>query len=348
MKQIVTITGENLNVVTNNADAMETASRKKTKARMRIEALKAAGVDTSNYFTMGADKVVKAENGAIIPVEDDAQMLDAVGKQIVEGGYVSNWKLFRRWVMSQMFHILRNMEQRKTTFTKELQNRGYEYQWKMLEREIYAQWKMRKHGDDANFERRNRWFNCETAYWMAVDYIGKLKAYIEGNLIYRERDMNKPVGERKYKHTCKGLPYVRLNNHDIFVEDLQRKVYTPLYEIADIMRNNYSCEALYKSLRKFNKIRKHLDWNTKQSTEFINAYKGSGAYFTMRNLIMFHDARFRFGGKTPTEADSLEHLDSLAETCINGGESWKMLGILKQLIKDSGISISAKIDEWKK
>ena len=36
--------------------------------------------------------------------------IDAVGRQIIEGGYVSNWKLFRRWVMSQMFHMLRDMD----------------------------------------------------------------------------------------------------------------------------------------------------------------------------------------------------------------------------------------------
>ena len=45
MKQIVTITGENLNIVTNNVE--DTAATKKTKAQMRLEALKAAGVDVS-------------------------------------------------------------------------------------------------------------------------------------------------------------------------------------------------------------------------------------------------------------------------------------------------------------
>lgn len=102
MKQIVTITGENLNIVTNNVEATA-ATDKKTKAQMRLEALKAAGVDTSKYFPLGDDQLVKIENGAAVPVDMDDATIDAVGKQIVEGGYVSNWKLFRRWVMSQMF-----------------------------------------------------------------------------------------------------------------------------------------------------------------------------------------------------------------------------------------------------
>lgn len=60
MKQIVTITGENLNIVTNNVEATA-ATGKKTKAQMRLEALKAAGVDTSKYFPLGDDQLIKIE-----------------------------------------------------------------------------------------------------------------------------------------------------------------------------------------------------------------------------------------------------------------------------------------------
>ena len=73
MKQIVTITGENLNIVTNNVEA----TGKKTKAQMRLEALRAAGVDVSRYFTLGDDQLVKIENGAAVPVDmEDAAILN--------------------------------------------------------------------------------------------------------------------------------------------------------------------------------------------------------------------------------------------------------------------------------
>lgn len=85
MKQIVTITGENLNIVTNNVEATA-ATGKKTKAQMRLEALKAAGVDTSKYFPLGDDQIIKIENGAAVPVDMDDATIDAVGKQIVESG----------------------------------------------------------------------------------------------------------------------------------------------------------------------------------------------------------------------------------------------------------------------
>lgn len=350
-KQIVTITGENLNVVMDNVEAKAATSTKKTKAEKRMDALRALGYDMSKYFTLGDEQVVEIKDGKAVPV-DFVQIApdedDVVEKKLVEGGYINNWKLFRRWVMSQMFHMLRDMEKYGKSFNEVLQSRGYEYQWKMVEHEIYAQMKMSSHGDGDNASKRNMWFNGETVGDMAMDYIQKLKKYVEENLMYRKQDMDKPVADRKYKHTCHGIGYVRLQNKDIFVADLNKKVYAPLYEMARLMQNTPSYDVLYRTIKKFNKFRKHLLWNTKQSIVFINAYKGSGAYFTMRNLIMFHGVRFRIAGKFTSEAQSLKHLDILAKDCVDTNEEWRMLGILKELIKDSGISIQGKIDEWKK
>lgn len=342
MKQIVTITGENLNIVTKNVEA--TAATKKTKAQMRLEALKAAGVDVSKYFPLGDDQLVKIENGAAVPVDMDDATIDAVGKKIVEGGYVSNWKLFRRWVMSQMFHMLRQMETDKLTFNEVLQRKGYEYQWRMLENELYAQVKMSEHGDLDNVGARNRWFNGDVASDMATDYISKLRKYVDDNLIYsvkKDKDGNE---KKAYKHTCKGNPYVRLQNKDIFVSDLEKKVYTPLREIANEMAAVPTYKQLYDAVHKFNKNRKHLAWDTKQADAFINAYKGSGAYYTMRNLIMFHGARFLKGGRKMSEANSLKELESKAKSY--DAQGWRMLGVLKQLIKESNIDIQGKINEW--
>ena len=342
MKQIV-ITGENLNIVTKNVEA--TASTKKTKAQMRLEALKAAGVDVSKYFPLGDDQLIKIENGAAVPVDMDDETIDAVGKQIVEGGYVSNWKLFRRWVMSQMFHMLRDMDKNGRTFNDVLQHKGYEYQWRMLENELYAQMKMAAHGDHENAGARNRWFGGFVAADMAYDYIEKLRKYVDNNLIYKvKKDAHGNV-KKTYKHTCKGNPYVRLQNDDIFVADLEKKVYAPLGNLARKMYDSNTYKEVYDAVHEFNKKRKHLAWDTKQADAFITAYKGSGSYYTMRNLIMFHGARFLKNGRKMSETDSLKELESKAK--LYDEEGWRMLGVLKQLIKDNNISVQGKILEWK-
>ena len=343
MKQIVTITGENLNIVTKNVEA--TATTKKTKAQMRLEALKSAGVDVSKYFPLGDDQLIKIENGAAVPVDMDDATIDEVGKQIVEGGYVSNWKLFRRWVMSQMFHMLRDMDKNGRTFNDVLQHKGYEYQWRMLENELYAQMKMAAHGDHENAGARNRWFGGFVAADMAYDYIKKLRKYVDNNLIYKvKKDAHGNV-KKTYKHTCKGNPYVRLQNDDIFVADLEKKVYAPLGNLARKMYDSNTYKEVYDAVHEFNKKRKHLAWDTKQADAFITAYKGSGSYYTMRNLIMFHGARFMKNGRKMSETDSLKELESKAN--LYDEEGWRMLGVLKQLIKDNNISVQGKILEWK-
>ena len=343
MKQIVTITGENLNIVTKNVEA--TAATKKTKAQMRLEAIKAAGVDVSKYFPLGDDQLIKIENGAAVPVDMDDATIDSVGKQIVEGGYVSNWKLFRRWVMSQMFHMLRDMDKNGRTFNEVLQQKGYEYQWRMLENELYAQMKMCDHKDYENTKDRYRWFNGCVAYDMAIDYINKLRSYIDDKCIYTTKTDKYGNKKNTYKHTCKGNPYVRLQNDDIFVADLEKKVYAPLGNLARKMYDSNTYKEVYDAVHEFNKKRKHLAWDTKQADAFITAYKGSGSYYTMRNLIMFHGARFLKNGRKMSETDSLKELESKAN--LYDEEGWRMLGVLKQLIKDNNISVQGKILEWK-
>lgn len=127
---------------------------------------------------------------------------------------------------------------------------------------------------------------------------------------------------------------------------MERKVYKPLRDLANKMGAVETYKELYDAVRKFNKNRKHLAWDTKQADAFITAYKGSGSYYTMRNLIMFHGARFMKNGRKMSETNSLKELESKAK--LYDEEGWKMLGVLKQLIKDNNISVQGKILEWKK
>ena len=244
-----------------------------------------------------------------------------------------------------MFHMLRDMDKNGRTFNEVLQHKGYEYQWRMLENELYAQMKMAAHGDHENAGARNRWFGGFVAADMAYDYIKKLRKYVDNNLIYKvKKDAHGNV-KKTYKHTCKGNPYVRLQNEDIFVADLEKKVYAPLGNLARKMYDSNTYKEVYDAVHEFNKKRKHLAWDTKQADAFITAYKGSGSYYTMRNLIMFHGARFMKNGRKMSETDSLKELESKAN--LYDEEGWRMLGVLKQLIKDNNISVQVKILEWK-
>lgn len=331
-KRNLIISGEFTMTEVANADtqaqSQNTTAPKAKSAATRIAALKAAGVDVSNYFPMGEEMVVKVVDGVPVQVTDD----DPVFASIAGGGHIRNYTLYRRWVMSQMFHMLDRMERQNVSFNALLQDKGYAYQWRMLEKELLDQYKMLKHKDKVCYEQRALWFNGRVASYMAFDYVQKLRSYVEKLL-------------RQGSHTCKGKPYVRLSRENIFVSDLESKLYSPFRDLALAM-NDVNGERLYRLVVKFNKLMKRLPADTKQSEAFINAYKGSGAYFTMRNMVLFHGARFKQGRRNMSEAKSLEHIESKAAEYARGDEGWRLLGVLKQLIADSDMSVSDKIDEW--
>ncbi len=333
---------------------------KPNKAMGRIEALKAAGVDVSHLFAMqgadGNELVVSNKGGSFNVIGDDDPLFDLIRQE----GDVPNRKLFRRWVMAQMFRMLAGEKDRGNRFwekgrsvTEQIHGMGYEYTWQMLMDELRAQSKMWSNNDITRLSERNRWFNGSVALSMMDDYMKQLKKYVNA------------LPKRK----CKGVPYVRIHKENIFMEDLQKKVFGNLEQVIANMRKEASEEKL-NPLRtacyvsKFNSLRVKLApvkmrskdgrnwvmlWEPSQCKEWMEAYKGSGAYFTMQNLIRFHGCFLMgMGGKLMDKADSLRMLDKQAVIHSDKKEGYRMLGILKKMLKDNHMDVDRKREEWRK
>ena len=308
------------------------ASKLPSKASERIEALRAAGVDVSSFFAMtganGGESVAALKEGKLTILSDDDPIYDA----ILQGGDVYNWKLARRWVMSQMFHMLALEGSKKygeydNSITAQIRRKGYDYMWKQMEEELHAQMKMFAHSDADNYLDRNRWFNNRVLAAMIEDYRYQLHLYVKH--------------ECKVKK-CKGVPYKRICGEDVFVDDIKKKVFEPIEMLATEANNAKTTSGLYSVVCRFNKIRKTRTWKPKQSAAWLDAYKGSGAFFTMQNLIRYHKCRF-------------EGMDKEASySCLKGlaneyrGEGWRMIGVLRQFLEDNGINIEKKMAEWRK
>lgn len=321
---------------TTNKNTNKTSEKMKKKtAQERLDALKAKGVDVSNFFAVtnadGEGQIMKMDGGNLIPVDEN----DPVFLGIREGGYVSNYKLFRRWVLSQMFHMLNfNSFYRygKGGFTEALKAKGYEYQWKMLINELHAQAEMERNGDVDNLEMRRHWFNKQVVVEMFDDYMEKLKLYIDALKVKR----------------CKGVPYKTVKGRNIFLDDMYSKVYAPLYLLQSKIAQSTTVGQLEKAVREINAKRVPLKWSTPQCPKWMDAYKGSGAYFSLRNLIMFHGVQL-FNHPTHTflnTSTSLKQLDRLNSAYAT--EGWRMLGVLKETLAFNKIDIDAKIKSWRK
>ena len=303
-------------------------------AQERIDALRDAGVDVNNLFAMkganGGEYIASNKDGRLAILDDN----DPIFGHILSQGTVPNYRLFRRWVMGQMFHMLSYTDFRSKEpvgVTEMIHRLGYEYQWKMLLNELHAQMKME--GRDAvNFADRNRWFNTEVVVAMAEDYITQLKKRVEN------------LKERK----CKGIPYKRINNRNIFVSDLQAKLFTPLLMAIMRIKQAKNATQFYNAAKKFNDMRIRMPHDTPQSRAWVDAYKGSGAFFTMQNLIRFPEfTAINDAGTRLDKYQSFAFLSEKAEMYKNG-EGWRLLAVLKKMLNDNNIDIKKKMSEWRK
>ena len=308
-----------------------------TKAEDRIAALKAVGVDVSGYFSMkgadGGEYVGRLENGQMSLLDDS----DPIFNLIQAEGDVYNSKLARRWVMSQMFHMLsRESNEKKwgyykNSITEQIRGRGYDYMWKQMTDELHAQFKMKKNGDDVNYHDRNHWFDAKVLFWMISDYESQLKKHIKS---------------LKVKH-CKGVPYKHILGENVFVSDIEKKIFYPIRMTLAKVERSDDPKNLYEAILEFNRIRKSRSWNPKQNNQWIDAYKGAGAFFTMQNLIRYHKCTFiDDNNKRLSKNASYEYL--LKKNDEYMCEGWRMIGLLRQFLKDNNIDINAKMEEWRK
>lgn len=292
------------------------------KAEQRKEALRNAGVDVTNIFSMGEDMLVRVVDGVPSEITSD----DPIYKKIMDGGTIPERRLFRRWVMAQMFRMLRQMETRNYTFAELLESNGYHYMFHMLKDEFRVQIKLAK-TDQENFQKRNVFFNKESLVKTIEGDIANTRKYIDG---------------LKIRH-CKNKPYKKVGNMDIFTSDISKKVFRKLDAALEKLRKADSPSDIYDSLLAYDKVRVRVRDGFKMPNSFINAYKGAGAYFTMENLIRFHGCRFKGAS---LEERSLSFLSALAIT--HKDEGWRMLGVLKEFIAYNKISVEGKIKEWSK
>lgn len=305
---------------------------KTNKAEDRLAALKAAGVDTSNLFAMrsasGEGMIVRLENGVPTVVAED----DPVFLLIENNGTIPNCKLFRRHITAQTLRMLSERDWRtkqRKGFTQALHDLGYEYSWKMFVEELRVQ-AILFSKDKENFYLRNRWFNTTVAELMAKDYIHELEAHI------------KSLPE---KH-CKGIPYKRIAGRNIFESDIRSKIVWPLESASHSIKHAKNPDELYKAVRNFDHLRIRLPWETKQSPAWVDAYKGCGAYFTMKNLIMFSGLKIKAGGVTYNKAASLDILERRAVDYT--GEGWRLHAMMKKFLDDNNLDPEKKLAEWRR
>ena len=306
----------------------------------RMEKLNLAGVNTSKYFTVDLDNGTKIhliidENGQPVVVSNKN---DEIAEQIIADGYVRNTKLHRRFVMAQMMHMLNyvSYDGSEEGFHACLRNMyGYHYTLTMMLEEVRVLSKLEKR-DRESFEERNHFFTKRVVVNVLCDYVEKLKDYVDS------------LPTKK----CKGVPYKRIKGQNIFVEDLPKKLFRPITnEIKKIeLASDYT--VLYNRLSWFMKDVIKLPYRTPKSKTWIDAYKGEGAYYTLKNLVMFHNCAIctgKYGMFDYNKNTLLRGIDAInylnAKLDEYSYEGWRMFALMKKVIEDNDFSFNDRMKE---
>lgn len=312
-----------------------------TSKEIRMNTMKNAGMNTGKYFSIQLPEglapgstisLVINENGELA-VNSNGSVTDVspAYNQIIEDGYVRNTKLHRRWVMAQTFRMLNyvSYDGNHKGWTECL-NRcyGYEYQFSMMLEETRVLSKLEDRDRDS-FAERVHFFDKDVVLATCNDYMNKLRKHVDSLQIKK----------------CKGVPYKRIYGRNIFVADIITKLYVPLTN--DIFMMQYQAKNykdLYRYLSKFYAKMVKLPFDTKKCAEWVDAFKGAGAYYTLKNLIMFHNCDL-------IEQDGFISRNIAAEKRLYGyldtykGSYYKMHAMMKEVIRYNKFDFKKKMKE---
>lgn len=299
----------------------------------------------------GVKHYVHTSTGAVYEQSSLSQALDVLIKKIEDSGFIDVNGIVRRWIPSQCL----NMMYSDKGFHEALKLRGYSYSWKVILNELEKQAKIYADKDMEGYADRNRWYNVDIVSKMAWHYVTLL------NIATKEM---KP-------HFHKGRSYIKLRcelNQGLGVHiDELPSFMLKLNQAANKIKCTKTPKTLYESAKVFYETIRKIYWEPKEiSPVFINAYKAAGAYYTMKDLIMFEGCKVKVNsdgsttmkkyryrtastGKFVEQEESLAELEKKAAMVVNSGvadNGYAMLGFLKEFLEYNKFDYNKTVNKW--
>jgi hypothetical protein len=125
---------------------------------------------------------------------------------------------------------------------------------------------------------------------------------------------------------------------------LDKKYYKPLERIIGDMKRANSYEEMRKLLVRFKREMVKLPYETEKSKAWFDAYKGEGAYYTLKNLVMYHDCYIVSSrGEKLTGCKAVNFLNGKLDEYQDAG--WRMFALMKKVIADNNFDFKARMEE---
>ena len=292
------------------------------------------GVPT--FVTSNGD-ICNAETGEVLVFHQDS--IDSIAQRIIEDGYVKNNRLFRRFVGAQTMRFLAYEDRRNSRRTgweacmKDCYSYGYQFE--QLKDELHTLAKLQKE-DPEYFAERTKFFNGDVVVATLNDYLYRLKKYVKKQT-------------KEHPRNYRNHPYCKLARYgNILVKDLDVKVFIPIQERINVVKSVVEANRYDLIEREFNvfmdKFYNKLPYETPKCAVWKDAYKASGAFYSLQNFIRYHKVILE---GCRDKYDSEAKLYNLLNTEFKGCE-WRFHQLLVDAIEYNNFDLRRSIAEGNK
>ena len=311
----------------------------------------------NNNHVVNNMNVTVNDNGGITftPVEHDSSSYaknSSFYNQIMNDGYIFNPYIQRRWLPQQYIRMMNT----DSNVNNVIRNYGAAYSFKVVKDEV-DRLALLSRMDHETFNERKMFYSLSDCKAIINDYLDQvisycndiqLKPYVVKNISRGENRVK--IGgiyldimkERKtIKRTKKGDTHTKVT----------KDIYTAPTEIAfcETLKDTVNLASSYTTLNEILKSCKLPKINGTVSDIFIECYKKSGAYYTLRELVTFNGCSL----KNFTNPHSA--VNYMKECLNNGMEAYKFHAMLKECISDNNFDTGTDalntgdiFDGWKR
>lgn len=261
--------------------------------------------------------------------------------KVMSDGHVFNPYLDRRFLPAQYLGMIKD-EWKHSAWTAINRRYGYMYSIEWLLKEVDKLAFLAK-VDPVAFEERKQFLLPSDIYYIASDYVEKLETEINSRLALQEYKVAKKgkvyLKFHGYKEIYAGNQIEIIKDHKIATEvEKSDELMFLVLKFKEMVKQLKEVCALWRAFKnkdaykKINQILQgirfiELPYHTKKSATFVDRFMAQGAFYTLRNLILFED--YRLKGRKNREAEELLR----ASICLEG---YKLHAILKECLKDNG------------
>ncbi len=323
-----------------NDDETQHQCQPVNKAKERLQKLREAGIDTTGLFALhsstGKDIIARMnENDEAVELPDD----DPIFWSIRESEHIHENRLFRPWVMAQVFRQFAKKDH--AAFSKFYRAKGIGYQFHMLEDEFKAQTKM-FNTDKSNFEKRNYWFNNELVINILETFMDNIYKFVHSQKIHVRTSVREINGVHP--------KYILFKNHIIYLSHIECVFIKPVEDIILLIKKAKNPFDVYTALKRFNHEILPLwirTFKEKIDSSWLDAFKGAGAYFTLENLILFHNVSLDVTREFKSQSERIEtSMEILNKKRRDTTKGYILFGYLRKILSDNKIDIEKKRKEW--